>query len=52
MDKLKMHSLDKVEENIKRIGALFPSCVTERKNANGEVEYAIDFDKGSVTTNS
>lgn len=45
MDKLKMHSMDKVDENIRKIGALFPSCVTERKNANGEVEYAIDFDK-------
>lgn len=44
MDKLKMHSLDKVDENIKRIGALFPNCITERKNATGEVEYAIDFD--------
>ena len=44
MDKLKMHSVDKVDENIKKIGALFPNCVTERKNDKGEVEYAIDFD--------
>ena len=44
MDKLKMHSMNKVDENIKQIGALFPNCVTERKNENGEVEYAIDFD--------
>ena len=44
MDKLKMHSMNKVDENIKRIGALFPNCVTERKNENGEMEYAIDFD--------
>ena len=44
MDKLKMHSMNKVDENIKKIGALFPNCVTERKNADGEVEYAIDFD--------
>ena len=44
MDKLKMHSLNKVDDNIKKIGALFPNCVTERKNADGEVEYAIDFD--------
>lgn len=44
MDKLKMHSLDKVDENIKKIGALFPNCITERKNAMGKVEYAIDFD--------
>ena len=44
MEKLKMHSVNKVDENIKRIGELFPNCVTERKNAQGEVEYAIDFD--------
>ena len=44
LDKLKMHSLNKVDDNIKKIGALFPNCVTERKNAEGIVEYAIDFD--------
>lgn len=44
MDKLKMHSVNKVDENIRKIGALFPNCVTERKNADGEVEYAVDFD--------
>ena len=44
MDKLKMHSLNKVEDNIERIAALFPNCVTERKNEAGEVERAIDFD--------
>ena len=44
MDKLKMHSINKVDENIAKIGALFPNCITERKNENGEVECAIDFD--------
>ena len=44
MDKLKMHSINKVDENIAKIGALFPNCLTERKNENGEVEYAVDFD--------
>ena len=44
MEKMKMHSLNKVDDNIKKIGALFPNCVTERKNAEGEIEYAIDFD--------
>ena len=44
MDKMKMHSVNKVDENIAKIGALFPNCLTERKNENGEVEYAIDFD--------
>ena len=44
MDKLKMHSLNKVHDNIAKIAALFPNCLTERKNDAGEVEYAIDFD--------
>ena len=44
MEKLKMHSLDKLNDNILKIGALFPNCVTERKNEKGEVERAIDFD--------
>lgn len=44
MDKLKMHSINKVDENVAKIGKLFPNCVTERKNENGEVEYAVDFD--------
>ena len=44
MDKLKMHSINKVDENIAKIGAMFPNCLTERKNENGEVGYAIDFD--------
>ena len=44
MDKLKMHSINKVDENVAKIGKLFPNCLTERMNDNGEVEYAIDFD--------
>ena len=44
MNKLKMHSMNKVDENIAKIGAMFPNCLTERKNEDGEVEYAIDFD--------
>ena len=44
MTKLKMHSPNKVNDNITKIGKLFPNCVTERKNDKGEVEYAIDFD--------
>ncbi|MFI3314478.1 MAG: site-specific DNA-methyltransferase, partial [Rikenellaceae bacterium] len=44
MNKLKMHSLNKVDKNIEAIGAMFPNCLTERKGENGEVEMAIDFD--------
>ena len=39
-----MHSVNKVDENVAKIGKLFPNCLTERKNEKGEVEYAIDFD--------
>lgn len=44
MDKLKMHSPNKVDENIEKIGKLFPNCLTEVKNEEGEVVRAIDFD--------
>jgi len=44
MDKLKMHSPNKVDENIEKIGALFPNCLTEVKDENGNVVPAIDFD--------
>lgn len=44
MEKLKMHSPNKVDENIEKIGKLFPNCLTEVKNADGEVVRAIDFD--------
>ncbi len=35
MDKLKMYSMNKIEENIKKIGSLFPNCITERKSGGG-----------------
>ena len=31
MDKLKMQTLDGVQDNISKIAELFPECVTERK---------------------
>ena len=43
-----MHSLNKVDENIAKIGQLFPNSLTERKNEKGEVEYAIDYIKKHV----
>lgn len=49
MDKLKMHSVNKVNENIEKIGALFPNALTEvikgyRKDGKAIIEQAIDFD--------
>lgn len=45
MEKANMHSLDVVNENIKKIGDLFPECVTETVDENGNVNAAIDFEK-------
>ena len=43
MDKLNMQTTNIVDENIKRIGDLFPNCLTERLNDEGKPEVAIDF---------
>ena len=43
MDKLKMQTANKVEENIKKIGDLFPNCITE-KISGGGTKLCIDFD--------
>lgn len=45
MNKLKMESCDVVVGNVAKIAAMFPQCVTERKNKEGKVERAIDFEK-------
>ena len=45
MEKLKMQTPNLVDENIEKIGKLFPDCLTERTGADGETEQAIDFDK-------
>lgn len=45
MEKLKMQTANVVDENIKRIGELFPNCLTERLDENGRPEVAIDFDQ-------
>ena len=45
MEKLNMQTTNIVDENIKRIGELFPNCLTERLNEEGKPEVAIDFDQ-------
>lgn len=44
MDKLKMHTPNKADENFKKLAALFPNAVTETIDENGEVVRAIDKD--------
>ena len=40
-----MHTHNITQNNIERIGLLFPNCLTERIGENGRLEHAIDFDK-------
>ena len=40
-----MQTTNIVDKNIKRIGELFPNCLTERLNDEGKPEVAIDFDQ-------
>lgn len=44
MDKLKMESVDLTAQNIEKIGALFPNCITETADKNGKLKKAINFD--------
>jgi adenine-specific DNA-methyltransferase len=49
MDRLKMHSVNKVDENIRKIAELFPNTLTEvikgyREDGSAIIEHAIDFD--------
>ena len=44
MDKMRMESIDMTVQNIEKIGALFPNCITETKDANGKLKKAINFD--------
>lgn len=44
MDKLKMHTPNKADENFRKLAAMFPNAVTETVDENGEVVRAIDKD--------
>ena len=47
MDKLKLHSKDLTAENIEKLAALFPNCLTETSGEDGkqrerEIKHAVD----------
>lgn len=44
MDKMRMESLDMTAQNIEKIGALFPNCITETVDDNGKPKKAINFE--------
>ncbi len=45
IEKLKMHSPDLTQDNIAKIRALFPGCVTEATGEDGKLRLAVDFDQ-------
>lgn len=44
MDKLRMQTANKADDNFKKLAAMFPNAVTETINESGEVVRAIDKD--------
>lgn len=44
MDKMKMETLDITAQNIDKIEALFPNCITEMRDENGVIKKGINFE--------
>ena len=44
MDKMRMESVDMTAQNIDKIGALFPNCITEAMGEDGKMKKAVNFD--------
>lgn len=44
MEKMKMETPNLTDQNIEKIAELFPNCVTEGKDENGQLKKLINFD--------
>ena len=44
MDKMRMESEDIQQDNVAKVAALFPNCVTETRDENGHLKKAINFE--------
>lgn len=44
MDKMRMESANITDQNIEKIGTLFPNCITEAVDENGSPKKAINFE--------
>ena len=44
MDKLRMETPNLTSENIEKIAALFPNCVTEMRGEDGKLKRGINFE--------
>lgn len=44
MDKMRMESEDIQQDNVVKIGAMFPNCITETQGEDGHLKKAINFE--------
>lgn len=44
MEKMRMETIDMTAQNVEKIRALFPNCITETVDENGNSKRAINFD--------
>jgi adenine-specific DNA-methyltransferase len=45
LDKLNMETKDMTQENIEKVGALFPNVITEIKDEGGKIKKGINFER-------
>ncbi len=45
MEKMKMESVDLISKNVEKIAELFPECVTESADNDGNLRLLVNFDK-------
>ena len=45
MEKMRMESVDIVAQNVEKIGQIFPDCITEAEDENGNLQKVVDKDK-------
>lgn len=44
MEKMRMESVDITAQNIEKIGAMFPNCITETVDEKGKLKKVINFE--------
>lgn len=44
MERMKMESIDMTSQNIEKIGAIFPNCITEMIDKDGKICKVVNFD--------
>ncbi len=43
MEKMRMESLNLTSQNVEKIETLFPNCITESRDENGQLKKSVNF---------